>query len=73
MAGVSGGTYTVNMGGQAYGHTYIVNLSGGQTSPLKIYHWANPANPPQVVEFNVANALSANTTLFILQNLESNI
>ncbi|MGJ1238774.1 DUF4623 domain-containing protein [Sphingobacterium siyangense] len=54
MAGVSGGTYTVNMGGQAYGHTYIVNLSGGQTSPLKIYHWANPANPPQVVEFNVA-------------------
>jgi len=54
MTGVSGGTYTVNMGGQAYDHTYIANLSGGQASPLKIYHWADPSNAPQVFQFDVA-------------------
>jgi len=42
------------MGGQAHGHTYIVGLSSSQTSPLKIYHWTNPLNAPQVFEFNVA-------------------
>lgn len=59
MAGVSGGTFTVNMGGQAFGHTYIANLSGSQASPLKIYHWKNPADAPQVLEFNVAAVAGA--------------
>ncbi|VTR37640.1 Uncharacterised protein [Sphingobacterium thalpophilum] len=54
MAGVTGGTFTVNMGGLAHGHVYIANLSGGQTSPLKIYHWSDPAGTPQVFEFNIA-------------------
>lgn len=42
------------MGGQAHGHTYIVGLSASQTSPLKVYHWTNPLNAPQVFEFNIA-------------------
>ncbi|MDR2275301.1 MAG: DUF4623 domain-containing protein [Sphingobacterium sp.] len=59
MTGVKDGTFTINMGGQAYGHTYIVNLSGGQTSPLKIYHWTDPTKAPQVSEFNVATIAGA--------------
>ena len=60
MSGVSGGTFTINMGAQAHGHTYIANLSGGITSPLKIYHWANPSQAPDlVVNINVANLVGA--------------
>lgn len=49
MTGVTGGTYTVNMGAQINGHSYIASLSGGVASPLKLYHWANPAAIPDVV------------------------
>lgn len=48
MTGVSGGTYTINMGAQVNGHTYIANLSGGTAaSPLNIYHWDDPSAAPQ--------------------------
>lgn len=48
MTGVSGGTYTMNMGAQVNGHTYIANLSGGTAaSPLNIYHWDDPSAAPQ--------------------------
>ena len=47
--GVSGGTFTLNMGAQINGHTYIASLSGGATSPLKIYHWTDPSVAPQVI------------------------
>lgn len=49
LNGVSGGTYPVNLGAQVYGHTYIANLSGGLISPLKIYHWTDPNQEPQVI------------------------
>lgn len=49
LNGVSGGTFPVNLGAQVYGHTYIANLSGGLISPLKIYHWADPSQEPQVI------------------------
>lgn len=49
LNGVSGGTFPVNLGAQVYGHTYIANLSGGLASPLKIYHWTDPAQEPQVI------------------------
>lgn len=49
MDGVEGGTFDVNMGAQAYGHTYVANLSGDVGSPYKIYHWANPKDKPDVV------------------------
>ncbi len=49
LTGVSGGTFPVNLGAQINGHTYIANLSGGLVSPLKIYHWSNPEQEPQVI------------------------
>lgn len=49
LTGVSGGTLPVNLGAQINGHTYIANLSGGLVSPLKIYHWTDPAQEPQVI------------------------
>lgn len=49
LTGVSGGTFPVNVGAQVNGHTYIANLSGGQTSPFKIYHWTNPSAAPDVI------------------------
>lgn len=49
LTGVSSGTFIVNLGGQAFGHTYIANLSGGLASPLKIYHWTDPTQNPQVI------------------------
>jgi len=60
MEGVTDGTLTVNMGGQVHGHTYVANLSGGQTSPLKLYHWANPSQAPDLVaNINVAGLAGA--------------
>lgn len=49
ITGVAGGTFTMNMGAQVNGHTYIASLSGGNTSPLKIYHWTDPSAAPQVI------------------------
>ena len=46
---VIGGTFPVNLGAQVHGHTYIANLSGGLVSPLKIYHWSDPSEAPQVI------------------------
>ncbi len=55
LTGVSGGTYTVNVGAQVNGHSYIANLSGGQASPFKIYHWTDPAAAPDVIaNLNIA-------------------
>lgn len=56
LTGVSGGTFPVNVGAQVNGHTYIANLSGGQASPFKIYHWTNPAAEPEVIaNLNIAS------------------
>lgn len=49
LTGVTGGTYPYNMGALANGHVYIATLSGGQTSPLKIYYWDTPTSAPEVV------------------------
>lgn len=49
LTGVGGGTFPVNLGAQINGHTYIANLSGGLVSPLKIYHWTDPSQAPQVI------------------------
>ena len=49
LTGVSGGTFPVNVGAQVNGHTYIANLSGGQVSPFKIYHWTDPTAEPEVI------------------------
>ena len=50
MTGVSQGTFITNMGAQVNGHTYIANLSGNTAaSPLKVYHWTDPAVAPQVI------------------------
>lgn len=49
ITGVALGTYITNMGAQVNGHTYVANLSGGQTSPLKIYHWTDPTAAPDVI------------------------
>ena len=56
LTGVSGGTYPVNVGAEVNGHTYIANLSGGQVSPFKIYHWTDPAAEPELIaDLNIAN------------------
>ncbi|MBZ4188171.1 DUF4623 domain-containing protein [Niabella beijingensis] len=50
QAGVSGGTFAVNVGAQVNGHSYIANLSGNSAgSPLKIYHWTTPSAAPQLI------------------------
>jgi hypothetical protein len=49
ITGVSGGTFTMNMGAQVNGRTYIASLSGGNTSPLRIYFWTDPTAVPQVI------------------------
>ncbi|MGI8601165.1 MAG: DUF4623 domain-containing protein [Chitinophagaceae bacterium] len=56
LTGVSGGTFPVNVGAQVNGHTYIANLSGGQASPFKIYHWTDPSAAPDVIaNLNIAS------------------
>lgn len=56
LTGVSGGTFPVNVGAQIKGHTYIANLSGGQVSPFKIYHWTDPNAEPEVIaNLNIAS------------------
>ena len=50
LTGVSGGTFPVNVGAKVKGHTYIANLSGNSAaSPLKIYHWSDPTETPQLL------------------------
>jgi hypothetical protein len=49
ITGVSGGTFSMNMGAQVNGHTYIASLSGSGASPLKIYHWTDPTAAPEVI------------------------
>ncbi|SFH00173.1 DUF4623 domain-containing protein [Pedobacter insulae] len=62
ITGVSGGTFSMNMGAQVNGHTYIASLSGGLTSPLKVYHWTNPSAAPEVIaNINVATITGAGT------------
>ena len=62
LEGVSGGTYPVNCGALIDGHTYIASLSGGQVSPLKIYHWTDPSTAPEVIaNINVASIAGAGT------------
>jgi len=56
QTGVTGGTLVVNVGAQVNGHTYIANLSGGQASPFKIYHWTDPnAEPDVIANLNIAD------------------
>ena len=56
LTGVSGGTFPVNVCAQINGHTYIANLSGGQVSPFKIYHWTDPNAEPEVIaNLNIAS------------------
>ena len=58
--GITGGTYTQNMGAQVNGRTYVASLSTAATSPLKLYYWENPANAPQVIaNINVGSIAGA--------------
>jgi hypothetical protein len=48
--GIAGGFFTTNGAAQIKGHTYAANMTLNiTTGPLIIYHWSNPANPPQVI------------------------
>lgn len=47
--GVSGGTFPYNMGAQINGHTYAASLSTSGTNPLKIYHWTDPSQAPEII------------------------
>src|SRR5690606_3743074 len=60
VTGITGGTFTHNMGAQINGHSYVANLSTSQASPLKIYHWATPTSAPEVIaNINVASVAGA--------------
>lgn len=62
QTGLTGGTLPVNVGAQVNGHTYIANLSGGTTSPFKIYHWTDPSAAPDVIaNINIASIEGAGT------------
>ncbi len=53
--GISGGTFPISVGAQVNGHSYIASLSGGLTSPFKIYHWTDPKAAPEVIaNINIA-------------------
>lgn len=55
ITGVAGGTFTLHSGALVKNHIYAANLSGGQTSPLKIYHWTDPAAQPAIIaDLNIA-------------------
>lgn len=56
ITGVTGGTYLVDCGAIINGHIYVASLSGGQVSPLKIYHWTDPGAAPDVIaDINIAS------------------
>ena len=56
LTGVSGGTFPYNMGALANGHVYLATLSGGKTSPFKIYYWDTPTSKPEVIaDINIAD------------------
>lgn len=57
--GITGGTYTYNMGAQINGHTYVASLSTSGTNPLKIYHWTDPNDEPEVIADLLTGDLSA--------------
>lgn len=60
LTGVTGGTYSYNMGALANGHVYIATLSGSQASPFKIYYWDTPTSQPEVIaNINVADISGA--------------
>lgn len=60
VTGMTGGTFTHNMGAQINGHSYVANLSTSQASPLKIYHWASATSTPEVIaNINVASVAGA--------------
>jgi len=48
-SGMDVGTYLWNMGAQVNGHTYVVNLSTGPTQAVRLYHWTNPSQAPDVI------------------------
>lgn len=53
--GISGGTFTLHSGAVVGEHIYAASLSGAHASPLKIYHWTDPNQPPTVIgNINVA-------------------
>jgi len=59
---VTGGTFPVNGGAQVNGHSYLSSLSGSAASPLKIYHWTDPAVLPEVIaNINIASLPGAGT------------
>lgn len=47
--GIVGGTFVLHSGAIVGQHVYAASLSGGNTSPLKIYHWSDPAKPADVI------------------------
>jgi hypothetical protein len=47
--GVSGGTFTYNMGAQVQGRTYVANLSTSASEPVRLYYWSSPAAVPEVI------------------------
>ncbi|MFD2553622.1 DUF4623 domain-containing protein [Sphingobacterium tabacisoli] len=47
--GITGGTFVAHSGAIVNGHIYVASLSGGNTSPLKIYHWTDPTKPADVI------------------------
>lgn len=61
MTGVSLGTFTVNMGAQYKGHTYVANLSSNTAaSPLRVYHWVDATEVPKmIVDLNVGTVANA--------------
>lgn len=53
--GIGGGTFTLHSGAMVREHIYAASLSGGQVSPLNIYHWTDPTQAPTIISINVAN------------------
>ncbi|MBD1427441.1 DUF4623 domain-containing protein [Sphingobacterium arenae] len=61
VGNVAAGSLVVSGGAQINGHTYVANISGAAASPLKIYHWTDPTQLPEVTQINMATVPGAGT------------
>lgn len=49
ITGVTGGTFPYNMGSVVNGHVYMASLSTSGTNPLRVYHWEDPNEDPEMI------------------------
>ncbi|WP_238387161.1 DUF4623 domain-containing protein [Sphingobacterium olei] len=70
--GYAGGTFTMHSGAISGDHIYVASLSGSNASPLKIYHWTDPAQPAEVI-LNTTTAAATPASYRFGDNMSVNL